>query len=395
MKKISVFLVAFFIMLTNVNAATVVNQGNILDDNNQPFFVATDQAQISKYIWAKLATSDGRVAYCLDYGYNWPDSPTGIAYKDGFGSVDSGLIYILEHGAADYNNPTNRERYITQGAIWLYTTGSNTFSPEFTDQYNLLTEMRELVNAGKQAKSSGTGITNGTINGINASNTYLTKDGNYYKSSAITPSITGVSSYSVSAENATIVDATGNPKGTFNADESFYVKTSSDVDSVTAIVSINTKALAISPVNNSGYQRVITLGSENQTVTKSIVLTPAPVCVDYKIVGSVLPDPNLTDSTPNQSCYDKGTEYTQEPELTTRDNCKFNGWYTKEDLTDKWTDGTALNNDMTLYGSWKCAETVNVPSTAASTPLIILGTGLALVSGGLGYYIFKNKKLTI
>ena len=48
------------------------------------------------------------------------------------------------------------------------------------------------------------------------------------------------------------------------------------------------------------------------------------MCVDYVIVGDVRPDPDLTDPTPGTSCYDKGTKYNQEKELTTRqENCKF------------------------------------------------------------------------
>ena len=124
--------------------------------------------------------------------------------------------------------------------------------------------------------------------------------------------------------------------------------------------------------------------------------TPEPekVCVDYVIVGNVIPDPAKTDPTPSEKCFNKGTEYDQEKGLTTRQsNCKFNGWYTKSNLTGKWTNGTALNNNLTLYGAWDCGTPVKVPATAAQTPLIILGVGLTAIAIGAGVYIYRNKKL--
>ena len=87
-------------------------------------------------------------------------------------------------------------------------------------------------------------------------------------------------------------------------------------------------------------------------------------------------------------------KYNQEKELTTRqENCKFDGWYTNEDLTGKWTDGTALNKDMTLYGAWDCGTTVTVPNTAATLPLIILGVGLVIIAGGVAIVVYRDKKL--
>lgn len=401
LKKLSLIFVAFVFMFTSVGytkAADVIDDGVIADDSGEPFFVATDSSKKNQYYWAKLKTSEGKVAYCYDITKTWPSSSDGVSYNDTIDSMDAGLVYILEHGAANPSNPTNEERFVTQGAIWLYHENSNSFSPEFTDPHGLLARIRDLVTAAKQANTSGQGISNGIINGINAASTYLTKEGDYYVSSEITPSVSGVSSYSVSvssaSQNAQVVDANGNPKTSFSTGESFKIKTLSSLDAnakVTVTVSINTRAHMISPVGNTGYQRVISLSDTEKSVSKSLDLTFAPVCVDYKIVGSVIPDPNLTDPTPDKSCYDKGTNYNQEKPLTTRTDCTFKGWYTSENLTGTWTDGTALNQDMTLYGAWECPEKVVVPPTAAGTSMIILGFGLLSVAGGFGYYVFKKK----
>lgn len=401
-KRLGAIVVAFVIMFTSVdyvNASTVVNEGTILDENNQPFFIARDSSLTGKYIWSKLRTSDGNIAYCLDFGMNWPDSASGIQYNDNFDYADPGLIYILKNGASDYNNPTNQERYITQGAVWLYVTNSNTFSPEFDDPHGLLPVMNNLVSRAKQAKASGS-VDAATFGDIKVSSTdmLLSEDGKYYESSVISPEIYGVNTYSVTASSgAEIVSSNGSAKSTFSKDEGFKVRMSSSVgagSSVSAEISISTTAYVLTPdVNYSSYQRVISLGNTVKTISKKINLaTVDTVCVDYKIVGNVIPDASLTDPTPGKNCMVKGTNYTQEGKLTTRTDCTFKGWFTTSELAGYWTDGDALNNNMTLYGAWECPEKVSVPPTAASTPLIILGTGLTVVAAGFGYYIFKNKK---
>lgn len=152
----------------------------------------------------------------------------------------------------------------------------------------------------------------------------------------------------------------------------------------------STKKAYIFTPSDSSLQKVVALYDE----TPEPEPEPEKVCVDYVIVGETRPDPAKTDPTPGKNCYDKGTKYNQEKELTTRvSNCKFNGWYTKKDLTGKWTDGTALNNDMTLYGAWDCGTPVKVPATAANTPLIILGVGLVIIAAGVVVYIYRDKKI--
>ncbi len=77
--------------------------------------------------------------------------------------------------------------------------------------------------------------------------------------------------------------------------------------------------------------------------------------VDYEIVGDVVPDPELTDAVPvDEQTYDLYDEYTAKPGMQTSDEgYYFLGWYTDEECTDKWVDGTLLTSaQTTLYGRW-------------------------------------------
>ena len=196
----------------------------------------------------------------------------------------------------------------------------------------------------------------------------------------------------------------------FSSNEKFIVKVPASSISKTTNLSVNVsatgevnKAYIYSPADAS-YQKVATLYTDQVKLEKAITLTATvkasgkpSVCVEYVIVGNVIPDPALTDPTPGKSCYDKGTKYTQETVLTTRQKtCKFKGWYTKETLTGKWTDGTALNKDLILYGAWDCEKgtTIEVPATAANTPLMILAFGSIIIIAGVSVYAYRSKKLS-
>ena len=91
--------------------------------------------------------------------------------------------------------------------------------------------------------------------------------------------------------------------------------------------------------------------------------TSQPVTVDYQIVGDA---PSGSPSVPASENVEYNSPYTQKPGLAdgTYDGktCSFNGWYTNTELTTRWTDGTALTSDMTLYGAWNC---VNQPVTVS------------------------------
>lgn len=364
----------------------------------------------SKYNWAKERTEDGKVAYCLDVDKDWP----GVNVKATLtGEADAGIVYILSNGYPYKSIVGNddQDRFITQAAVWWYLAdkGEGKLSEDFTtngsDLYNLRPHIKKLVNDAKNAKASA----NPTLNvDVKNSDMSLSEDGKYFISESVTPSLTGTSVYEVKvtgAPSGTIVTNTsGKTQNSFKKGEAFQVRIPSNALGKTTTIKVNvtaigatSKAYIYKPSANN-MQRLVVLYQENTDLSKTISFTAKvdkpKVCVDYVIVGDVRPDPDLTDPTPGTSCYDKGTKYNQEKELTTRqENCKFDGWYTNEDLTGKWTDGTALNKDMTLYGAWDCGTTVTVPNTAATLPLIILGVGLVIIAGGVAIVVYRDKKL--
>ena len=363
------------------------------------------------YKWGKFRTSDGKVAYCMDLEKKWPEKSTNVSLvKEG----DNGLRYILENGYPykSIKGNDDQDRFITQAAVWWYlsdTGQTGKLSEDFTtnaaDPYGLRSSIQKLVNDAKNAKANEESTLD--VN-VSNSNMDLSSDNKYFVSKMITPTLTGTNAYTVSVSGApagtVVVNANGKTQTSFKKGESFQVKIPvSSLGQTTTIkvtvsaIGVSSKAYIYQPSDTS-YQRLAVLYTDNKELSKTINLTAKldkpKVCVDYVIVGNVKPDPALTDPTPGKSCYDKGTKYDQEKGLTTRqENCKFNGWYTKDNLTGKWIDGTALNNDMTLYGAWDCGTTIDVPNTAANLPLIILGVGLVIIAGGVGIVIYRDKKL--
>lgn len=365
------------------------------------------------YKWAKFRTSDGNVAYCLDVLKNWPDKNTSMTLSE---ESNASIKYILENGYP-YKTITGNsdvDRFITQGAIWWYLadSGQGSLSDDFINGNEGVTGIKEKIKALKDAaKSAKNTSTKASLNvTVNGTDLKLSSDKKYYVSSEITTTLTGASSYkvSVSGLNGAITTTTsGQAKSEFAAGEKFLVKVPANALNSTVKLSVNVTASASSKKayvfkpGDSSIQRTVALYDDVENLQKSVNLTAKPekvdpnkVCVDYVIVGNVKPDPALTDPTPGNACFDKGTKYTQEKGLTTRQkSCKFNGWYTKDNLTGKWTDGTALTKDMTLYGAWDCGSEISVPATAANTPIIILAGGLVLIAAGLGIYFYRNKKL--
>ena len=363
------------------------------------------------YKWAKFRTSDDKVAYCMDLAKKWPEKTTNVSLvKEG----DAGLTYILQNGYPYKTIKGNGEqdRFITQAAVWWYLSDigqtdklSSDFTTTAADPYGVRSYIQKLVSEAKNAKASAEASLNVNVSNSNMS---LSSDGNYFVSSEIAPSLTGASTYKVSVSGApsgTIVtDTSGATKNTFNAGDKFLVKIPANALGQTTTIKVTVSATASSSKSyiyqptDTSYQRLVALYTDDNELSKTVNLTAKldkpKVCVDYVIVGDVKPNPDLTDPTPGRSCFDKGTSYDQEKALTTRqENCKFNGWYTKEDLTGKWVDGTALNNDMTLYGSWDCGTVITVANTASKISLIILGVGLLIIAGGVAIIIYRDKKM--
>ena len=355
-------------------------------------------------------TVDGDYMYCLNiHKYTAQNSTAHLV-----GELDAGVAYIMINGYPHktFTGEKLKDYYITQTALWWYlddTTGSSNLSVAFKtngkDQYNLRPYIKDLVAKAKEAKSKGYAKT--TISASISNETMsLSSDGKYFVSSEIAPTLTGAKTYKVSVEGApsgTIVtDTNGASKDTFNSGDKFLVKIPANALEKTTTIKVKVsavsgalKAYVLQPSDTS-IQRLVTLYDDevSKTVSLTAKLDKAKVCVDYVIVGDVKPNPDLTDPTPGRSCFDKGTSYNQEKGLTTRqEGCKFNGWYTKENLTGKWIDGTALNNNMTLYGAWDCGSVISVPNTASKLPLTILGVGLLIIAGGVAIIIYRDKKM--
>ncbi|MBR3199294.1 MAG: Cys-Gln thioester bond-forming surface protein [Bacilli bacterium] len=399
-----VLLLTFMFTITSAKAAptsiTVIKDGDMYDVEHSvlpqrtPYLVPTDSSLNLAFIWAKLKTSDDKIAYCLDQNKEWPNNDSMSISND---RVRAGLVYILKNGYPNKRiiDSGDKDRYITQGAIWLYMSGVPQFGAEVTDVNGLLPYMVQLMSGAQSADAASDG--DPSVN-VSVSDTYMTEQDDYYVSKEVTVSLNGATTYSVSVSGVTGAEAvttTGTAKTTFNANEKFKVRVPNSTAlgaQVTAKITVSGHTYILAP-GNSDTQRVIALYEDDASDEKTITFTTqAGVCVNYVIVGNVKPDPAKTDPTPDPSCYDKGTEYDQEKELTTRTNCTFKGWFTNEDLTGKWTNGTALMNDLTLYGAWDCPTTVVVPPTAANTPLIILGVGLTCIAFCIYYYLQYEKK---
>jgi len=401
----SLLLVAVFL----VTGITVANAASTATINREGVMVSYIG---ENYKWGKFRTSDGKIAYCMDLEKKWPEKTTNVTLTS---KDNAGLRYILENGYPykSIKGNSDLDRFITQAAVWWYLSDTNQtskLSADFTtnaaDPYNIRGNIQALVNGAKNAKAQATASLNVTV-GNNKLN--LSSDKKYYVSSEMSTSLVGASTYNVALNNApkgTIVTNTnGQAQTAFKAGEKFLVKIPVNAIGKTTSLSVRVSAVAanayarIYQPSDTSYQRLVALYPENTNLSKTINLTAEvkpedeKVCVDYVIVGNTKPAEHLTDPTPGKVCYDKGTKYTQEKQLTTRqENCKFNGWYTKSDLTGKWTDGTALNKDMTLYGAWDCGTSINVPNTAANLSLMILGVGIVVIGAGVGIVLYRNNK---
>ncbi len=92
--------------------------------------------------------------------------------------------------------------------------------------------------------------------------------------------------------------------------------------------------------------------------------------VDYKIVGDNVPDSSLTDPVPvEEQTYNLYDQYSAKPALQTKDEgYYFMGWYTDEDCTQKWVDGSMLTSaQTTLYGKWIKPEVIKSSDPESGT----------------------------
>ena len=84
-------------------------------------------------------------------------------------------------------------------------------------------------------------------------------------------------------------------------------------------------------------------------------------CVDYAYVGDA-PSDAVLPSTDVDLAF--GSAYTAKAQASVA-GWTFDGWYTDEACTVKWTDGAELPGSMTLYGKW--TKNPETPATPAET----------------------------
>lgn len=84
-----------------------------------------------------------------------------------------------------------------------------------------------------------------------------------------------------------------------------------------------------------------------------------------------------------------GTEIEQDGQV-----CTLDSWYLDKELKTKFDETTPINDNLTLFGRWKCrqVETVDVPNTLLQIPTIVINIGCGLTILGIGIILFIIKK---
>ena len=207
-------------------------------------------------------TTDGQLLFCIDMHRNTAQNTTATLVKNST-VVDGGLTYILKNGYPEKSitGDNDKDYYITQTAVWWYldeVTGSSNLGEQFkqygSDAYNLRHYVKELVDAGKANRSTGT--TPETKLTIETANTTMTLEGEYYISDYIKATeISDLSSYQVSltgAPSGTIIEkTTGIASSAFNYNGEFSVDASEKIRIKVPVKSISTSTFSIE-VNAKG-----------------------------------------------------------------------------------------------------------------------------------------------
>lgn len=94
---------------------------------------------------------------------------------------------------------------------------------------------------------------------------------------------------------------------------------------------------------------------------KVVITITGPICISYQWVKPLTPDFNP----PKPEYVARATTYKPASPMQNavdgKDlNLKFDGWYTDEECTQSFVDGTVLNTDTVLYGRWTRLDTKTV-----------------------------------
>ena len=97
----------------------------------------------------------------------------------------------------------------------------------------------------------------------------------------------------------------------------------------------------------------LVIGQSKETGKTDWMTYVPSVKIQYQWVGT----DNPTDVTPPANDYIRnGTAYTAKVQQDTHQGYIFDGWYTDEQCTLLYADGTVLNTDTILYGKWTVAR---------------------------------------
>ncbi len=228
-------------------------------------------------------TTSGELLYCLTMKKNTAKNTTATFVRE----RNRAIAEIIRKGQ-NITGDKDKDYYITQTAVWWYldnNEGGNNLGESFkvtgADTYNLRHYVKELVAYGEKYKDKAYPTTSFDLSVGNSSMTL--KDG-YYVSQAIKgTNLSNVSTFTVSVANAPtgtiIVDANGNEKNTFKANEEFFVKVpSKNVTTTSVNITVNAKATGYiykvyeyQPVSQN-MQNVGRLVKEPVTVNKKVTL---------------------------------------------------------------------------------------------------------------------------
>lgn len=90
---------------------------------------------------------------------------------------------------------------------------------------------------------------------------------------------------------------------------------------------------------------------------KVVITITDPVCIDYQWISM----DNPTDvASPANDYIRTGRAYTAKAQQNSHQGYTFDGWYTDEECTQPFVDGTVLNTDTVLYGRWTRLDTKTV-----------------------------------
>ena len=90
---------------------------------------------------------------------------------------------------------------------------------------------------------------------------------------------------------------------------------------------------------------------------KVVITITGPICISYQWVSM----DNPTDvASPANDYIRTGRAYTAKAQQNSHQGYTFDGWYTDEECTQPFVDGTVLNTDTVLYGHWTRLDTKTV-----------------------------------